>query len=146
MIVPSRLCLIYTGCQIKARINFKILTTIFNCGTGRAPTYLIELSSVNRRQGIRSASDHGMNYDVPFNKKTWFNDRSFFTIGQKIWNNLPLYIKQSVSIDIFLAFDFCRFCVVIRFFPSPPQRPMTSDFEGFIYQILSITLFSYLNS
>ena len=72
MIVPSRLCLIYTGCQIKARINFKILTTIFNCGTGRVPTYLIELSSVNRRQGLRSASDHGMNYDVPFNKKTWF--------------------------------------------------------------------------
>ena len=28
---------------------------------------------------------------------------------------------------------------------SPPQRPMTSDFEGFLYQILSITLFSYLN-
>ena len=31
----------------------------------------------------------------------------------------------------FLAFDFCRSCVVIRFFLSPPQRPMTSDFEGF---------------
>ena len=31
-------------------------------------------------------------------------------------------------------------------FSSPPQRPMTSDFEGFLYQILSITLFSYLNS
>ena len=31
-------------------------------------------------------------------------------------------------------------------FSSPPQRPMTSDFEGFQYQILSITLFSYLNS
>ena len=45
---------------------------------------------------------------------------------------------------VFLAFDFCRFCVVIRVFSSPPQRPMTSDFEGFLYQILSITLFSYL--
>jgi len=48
--------------------------------------------------------------------------------------------------DSFLAFDFCRFFVVIRVFSSPPQRPMTSDFEGFLYQILSITLFSYLNS
>ena len=27
--------------------------------------------------------------------------------------------------------DFCRFCVVISIFSSPPQRPMTSDFEGF---------------
>ena len=31
-------------------------------------------------------------------------------------------------------------------FSSPPQQPMTSDFEGFLYQILSITLLSYLNS
>ena len=30
------------------------------------------------------------------------------------------------SLCVFLAIDFCRFCVVI-----PPQRPMTSDFEGF---------------
>ena len=34
-------------------------------------------------------------------------------------------------LQLFLAFDFCRFCVVIRGFSSPPQRPMTSDFEGF---------------
>ena len=33
----------------------------------------------------------------------------------------------------FLAFDFCRFCLVIRFFH---QRPITSDFEGFSTQIL----------
>ena len=32
---------------------------------------------------------------------------------------------------IFLAFDFCGFSVVIRGFSSPPQRPMTSDFEAF---------------
>ena len=46
----------------------------------------------------------------------------------------------------FRAFDFCLFCVVIRFSSSPPKRPMTPDFEGFLYQILSITLFSYLIS
>ena len=31
-------------------------------------------------------------------------------------------------------------------FSSLPQRPMTSDFEGFLSQIISITLFSYVNS
>ena len=30
-----------------------------------------------------------------------------------------------------LAFDFCRFCVVIRGFSPQPQRPMNSDFKGF---------------
>ena len=60
---------------IKDRIKFKILTTIFNCGTGRAPTYLIELLSerVNRRQRLRSVSDPGIIYDTPFNKKTRFS-------------------------------------------------------------------------
>ena len=47
---------------------------------------------------------------------------------------------------VFLVFDFCRFCVIIRVFSSPPQRPVTSDFKGLLYQILSITLFPYLNS
>ena len=50
----------------------------------------------------------------------------------------------------FLFFYFSvRLLSVLRghsFFSSPPQRPMTSDFEGFLYQILSITLFVYLNS
>ena len=44
------------------------------------------------------------------------------------------HIKHMCSFFcFFLAFDFCRFCMVIRF-SSPPQRPMTSDFEGFLYQ------------
>ena len=75
---------------------------MFNCGTGRAPTYLMELLSkrVNRRQGLKSASDPGIRYDIPFNKKTRFDDRIFCTIGPILWNNLPLYIKQSVSIDV----------------------------------------------
>ena len=56
---------------IKAIINFKILTSMYNCGTGRARTYLIELLSerVNQRQGLSSASDPGIIYDIPFNKK-----------------------------------------------------------------------------
>ena len=56
------------------------------------------------------------------------------------------FVYNVLQFFLFLGFDFCRFCVVIRFFPSPPQRPMTSDFAGFLYQILSITSFSYLNS
>ena len=42
---------------------------------------------------------------------------------------------------------FVLFFSVLRghsVFSSPPQRPMTSDFEGFLYQILSITLFLLL--
>ena len=39
-------------------------------------------------------------------------------------SNVDGYVECS-NVDgdvffVFLAFDFCRFCVVIRFFPSPP--------------------------
>ena len=57
--------------------------------------------------------------------------------------------QSKVEISFFLnclVFDFFRFCMVIWFHSSPPQRPMTSDFEGFLSQILSISLFSYLIS
>ena len=63
-----------------------------------------------------------------------------------VWQQCTDDVVSSFFFSFFLAFDFCRFCVVIRFFSSPPQRPMTSDFEGFLYQILSITLLSYRNS
>ena len=59
---------------------------------------------------------------------------------------LPEHKTVVSFLFVFLAFDFCRFCVVIRFFSFPPQRPMTSDFEGYLHQILSITLFSNLTS
>ena len=53
------------------------------------------------------------------------------------------------SFFVFFVFFSVRLLSVLcghSFLSSPPQRPMTSDFEGFLYQILSITLFSYLNS
>ena len=55
-----------------------------------------------------------------------------------------------IASDIFkkkLAFNFCRFCMVIRFFSSPPQRPMTSDFERIFYpRFYPLHLFCYINS
>ena len=64
----------------------------------------------------------------------------------KLWL-LQIYTLLVSFFPFFLSFNFCRFCVVISGFSSQaPQWPMTSDFEGFLYQILSITLFSYLKS
>ena len=44
------------------------------------------------------------------------------------------------------CFFSVRLLSVLRdhsFFSSPPQRPMTSDFEGFLYKILSIIFLSF---
>ena len=48
---------------------------------------------------------------------------------------------------LFLAFDFLSFLHGHSVFSSPPQRPMTFDFERFFYPIFyPLYLFSYLNS
>jgi len=87
---------------IKARINFKILTYMFNCHTGNAPTYLIELLTPKvQRRSTRSSESCIECYTVPFNKRKIFSDRSFSTIGPKLWNNLPLSLKQLSSIECF---------------------------------------------
>ena len=48
-----------------------------------------------------------------------------------LYKKLKCIITYSEIFLFFLTFNFCRFCVVIRVFSSPPQRPMTSHFEGF---------------
>ena len=65
------------------------------------------------------------------------------------------YLLTNVEVTIFYNtmhfyfFQRSNFFSVLRghsVFSSPPQRPMTSNIQGFLYQIVSITLFSYLNS
>ncbi|CAG2198464.1 unnamed protein product [Mytilus edulis] len=74
---------------IKARITFKILTYMYNCHVGNAPSYLINLLNpqVSKRSLRSSESSIGC-YAVPYNKKKTFSDRSFSTIGPKLWNEL----------------------------------------------------------
>ena len=76
----------------------------------------------------------------------------YFCLLMSTYVYLCLLLSTSVYNNTYLSVFFSFFSVwlssVLRghsVFSSPPQRPMTSDFEGFLYQILSITLLSYLN-
>ena len=64
---------------VKARITFKILTYMYNCLIGNAPTYLTELLTEKHvgRSGLRFTiiQKSFILYDVPFNKKSTFSDR-----------------------------------------------------------------------
>ena len=75
---------------------------MYNCYVGNAPQYLIELlsSKVSKRTLRSSESSVGW-YTVPYNKKKTFSDRSFSTVGPKLWNELPLSLKQSESVSTF---------------------------------------------
>ena len=71
-------------------------------------------------------------------KFEWYKCSLWFTILyflQHVWHINSSSMKTCVG----SAWSF-------GFYIPAWQRPITSDFEGFLYQILSITLFSYLNS
>ena len=65
-------------------------------------------------------------------------------LGFKISTTVEYFFMLNCLKRLFY-FIFQRSVWSFGFFSSPPQRPITSDFEGFLYQILSIILFSYLN-
>ena len=49
----------------------------------------------------RSTDNVELTYCVPFNKRKTFGDRGFRTAGPKLWNELPLSIRESETLDIF---------------------------------------------
>lgn len=90
---------------VKARIKIKILSYMYICNTNAAPTYLTELLSPKKQTGpvLRSSETSELCYNVPFNKRKTFSNRSFSTAGPTLWNSLPLNVKQSGSLDEFKA-------------------------------------------
>jgi len=77
------------------RIQFKILLLTYKILHGLAPRYLIDLLDLSSRS--RSSSI----LVVPKTNKVNYGDRSFAKAAPVLWNNLPLYIKQSPNVSIF---------------------------------------------
>lgn len=87
---------------IKQRIKFKILLIVYKCLNGIGPLYLSELlssySNSESRQCLRSGSLD--NLYIPRSSNS-FGDRSFFVCAPKLWNTLPVRIRNSPSVDTF---------------------------------------------
>ena len=74
---------------------------MYNCSIGNAPQYLIELLKPNKpKRTLRSSESSMGSYVVPFNNRT-FSDRSFSCVGPSQWNQLPLCLRQSKSVEQF---------------------------------------------
>ena len=77
-------------------------TCMYNCSVGNAPKYLCELLTPRVSQRTLRSSESSLGcYEVPYNKKKTFSDRSFSTVGPRLWNSLPLSLRQSESVDTF---------------------------------------------
>ena len=81
------------------RIRFKILLLVFKCLNGLAPVYLIQLlSPYSPSRELRSSSQLMLAQSASFTVNAC---RSFNVSGPRLWNSLPMHIKECSSLSVF---------------------------------------------
>ena len=85
---------------VKQRINFKILLITYKALNGQAPTYITDLLSYYRPARPLRSSTQNLLRNPHYNLKN-YGSRSFAVAAPRLWNALPLAVKNSNSVDIF---------------------------------------------
>ena len=85
---------------IHVRAEYKILLLIFKSIHNMAPSYLSDLIQV-KTPAYSTRSSSGLQLIVPFTSHKTFADRSFSVAGPKLWNSLPINIRNSNNISSF---------------------------------------------
>ncbi len=81
-------------------ISFKILLFTYKCVNNLAPSYLCDLLQIYKPlRSLRSADKYLL--CVPATNLVTYGDRSFSKAAPILWNNLPLHIRTSSSVDSF---------------------------------------------
>ena len=85
---------------VKYGITFKLLLFTFKILNNCAPGYLtILLESYNPSRTLRSASQNQL--VVPRSSTTTYGDRAFSIAAPKLWNSLPVNLRETISIHLF---------------------------------------------
>ena len=85
---------------IQQRIIFKLLLFVYKSLNNKAPSYISDCLTVyTPNRNLRSSSDN-FQPEYPLTR-TQAGDRTFTVAASKEWNNLPLYIRNSVSVNTF---------------------------------------------
>ena len=84
---------------VKERIMFKILLITFKAQHGLAPGYLNDLlHPYQPNRTLRSSDKHLL--IVP-KTNLQYGERAFQTCAPKLWNDLPLFIRETNSLELF---------------------------------------------
>ena len=87
---------------VQQRIIFKLNTLTYRCLHGLAPQYLSEL--IGKKCATRPLRSSELDFlKVPVARKKTCGDRAFKVAAPKLWNLLPLCIRQSESLSQFKA-------------------------------------------
>ena len=83
------------------RIDYKVIQTVYKSLHEQAPSYLLDVLCKVPGSGYRLRSRTENNLIVPFTKHKTFADRAFSVRGPKLWNDLPEYLKNQESMEVF---------------------------------------------
>ena len=88
---------------VKFRIEFKILLIVFKIFKGLAPSYLSFLITPKPvcKYNLRSSSDSTLLSYPNVKPKATLGERAFLFAAPKLWNAVPRFIRESISIDTF---------------------------------------------
>ena len=85
---------------IRQRIKYKILLLTFKALHGLAPSYIVELLAEYRPQrSLRSTNSRTLT--VPRARQRSYGDRAFSVVAPKLWNELPLDLRNIDTLDAF---------------------------------------------
>ena len=85
---------------IKQRIEFKVLTVVYNSINGNSPDYIRSLLTRYEPTRTLRSSDQNRLTEPRFRLKS-AGYRSFSVAAPRLWNKLPLEIRNSKSITVF---------------------------------------------
>ena len=85
---------------VNDRINSKLLLLTYNSLNGLAPVYINEMLYHYTPCRCLPSSDSNF-LAIPKTTTITYGDRSFAVIAPKLWNQLPLAIRQSDIVDSF---------------------------------------------
>ena len=84
------------------RIKYKILLLVFKCFHGVGPSYLTcFIKPYTPARTLRSSSQHLIQLSSVRPRTMTYGARSFATYGPTLWNDLPLNIRSTSSINVF---------------------------------------------
>ena len=85
--------------KVKEQITFTLCVLMFQIKNGLAPSFVADLMVTPQRRQLRSVSQH--DFDIPGCSLVRTMQSSLTYAGPSAWNNLPLFLKRIIKLDVF---------------------------------------------
>ena len=85
---------------VKQRIKYKLILLTFKCLHGKAPKYLSDLLETYQPARSLRSSTQCLLKEKPSRLKS-YGDRAFSVAAPRLWNNLPVDLRESNSLETF---------------------------------------------